>query len=661
MRTSPTIEAFIPEQFPGEYEEPQQARYNDEVRTRAAEREAIDNALTGVFGYKKHGWQNTHDTPRVAQVLAYGTAGLADWADRHIAAAANEANGTLVLAESTGARVAAEATARGLTRAMTAEPKDPEDLDSFTSTEGKVNWAFEKKIPEVFTKVQTELGRKIEDAQTNALAVQIDGNKLVYRGDRPLYVYNEFSGIRPLAPKDANTHNMHKLEAGRNLVIMTGTHELNDSLTLQIGQTVRRIMAEPTQKRSALEATRIAERLHAEFSTDKPAGPIMVSMVKVKAAAAPQPEKAPSRHVKWWSPQDLANFALVKMMTREPAPSGAPASTNTSAKRHNRLTSRKLVAGASVAGIAGLGYMLVREALSATGKAELPHLGALIPHTPHLSDHQLFSEIPKPNVPITHKTGGGTVTTPASHPFITSYMARAHDAANGGHASNITNISRQALEYYGHAAGLSNAKINGLSHDQTIINQLNQAFMHDSHNSHNVLALHDKHHFLYAGDSYSTHDQAALAKKIVASHAHTHTTPPANTKTGTLPPVSHLPGNPLVKIGTPRPLRAGDHVSGSTELSKANPILTTVAALGAAAVGILGIRAGRRQSLRRKQIDARNNLTPEGNLLYPLHGKLKRYRELAQTGLLTPNMLNSSSSDASTREIVRVPAARRGM
>jgi len=634
VKTDLTAETFIANYPPNDNAPDCQPQYHDTASMRRAyEEQAVNNALKDVFGNTKHRWQKPPDTPP-AQMVDYGVAGTSDIENVHVVTSVNPVTGTLVLAEGTGSRVAAEATARGFQRAMEAKQTH---RAGFATTAGNIQDTLQRAIPNVIAKAQAELGTSANKTNATALAVQITGNLLVYTGDRPLYVYNEAGECKRLIYGTVNTGSRHVLEPGRNIIIMSGGRATDDDLpcTAIVGEKLRTILGQPAaQEAKNTEATRIAEELRHALASGQSAGTLMVAIANVNSSAKARPETAPKPSQLIRRTSGLANLALAKLMLPNHSEHNPEANDNPSRKR--RAVIGKLAANTAALGV---GYGLVRETLALSGRIHLPHLGFLEHHSSPLNTNLLLANKPS-HTQLTGSTGitiGLEANHPAPHgtPFPNTYTALSHDTANGGRPTNVSSISRQVLASYGRQAGMSQVDIQRITHDDTLIGRLNTAFMHDKHNPQNRLVRYDRSHFLNNRSTYSTQDQATMAQKIIASHMHQSApTRPAPLPTVPAAPASPLPKGPLnIANNIPPPHRLIGTEHGSSHL------LTLIDVVGIAGVGTAAVRALHSQNVQKAYADARRELHLDGNLHVRMHGKGRRYDILKKTGLFRPDMI----------------------
>ena len=209
------------------------------------------------------------------------------------------------------------------------------------------------------------------------------------------------------------------------------------------------------------------------------------------------------------------------------------------------------------AGTIALGvYQFVAGAMELTGRGSLPDSATLAGMLHHLKGgggnsalhHLTPGATPDAGPPTGHPAGGpdaGPVTPPPvethAKPPSTIYHALSHDPLNDGKATTVTGISIREIDTYGHRMGYSPHQIELLKKDQTLINQVNHAFMRE-----NPDVQHDPRNYVYAGVDYHTQKTGTFTQEAITArarqlHMHPSTTTPAPAQTTTPPPATSAP------------------------------------------------------------------------------------------------------------------------
>ena len=539
--------------------------------------EETERALMDVYGFPGRRKMRLGEQLNRAQILDVGYAGMHDQPGALTALNVSPQNGSLALAEGTGAETGADVAARGFGYAMHA--RQTQHAKTIAAAVGLVRQSADK-IPKAIRLAQKHRAEQ-EPTTGTVTGVQLFDNKVIVDGRRPVFIYDLQTAdcIWVNRGGKAGTY-AHTLNVGQHIIVMSTGRNSDDELqSLKVRTAIENVLAEPGSGR-ALNAQAMAEALHEELANNNSRGALLVGHINLRPwqdwrpfwkKMADYTVRIPSTAV-----YGLAAFAVEKKRRQL-------YETRTTAGRLGRAAA--IVGDLALdVGFLAFAYTMVRAGM---GAAEEAH--SLINTGPDLSTSGLHA-FPGTDIPsiVDHQPPPHVVD-----PYTESRVAAGHDPISHNRPSTVWNWSQDALQHYGKEEGLPQSAIDKLTHDDDTVQKVNQAFYHD-HNANNQRVADDPRHWLDAGGRYSQVDQGQAAHEIVLDTKHElglDTPPPA-----VVEPVAPPPSDPGPAVVAPLPPSAPKNTIDSIPQALAENWAPIAAASG---TGLLAFGAAARH--RRKQ------------------------------------------------------------
>ncbi len=538
-------------------------RQEDEPTTLAlwdpAAGEAMHRALVQVLKHQKHRSVEQRGQPRTARIIGYGMAGPEGARNDHNAAwLVNDVAGTMTLSTSILSPIAAEAAVQAFDRSVNKATRRG------VRPKRKLRDALRHDIPAVIDRTRALYDRSIpEPGVPETLGVHIVGNQLFYGGEHTLVVHHvDTDTYTWLTPSTRDGAGRHTLGPGSHVVLMhtDPRHTVGaDVISAHIKEGLSRRLAVPAdmspedwaEREPAARSQQLAEHVRQRFIRGgaHTSTRVLASIVEVAGDTSGSSLRHlsnlnPVRMVEWINAATRIQLSDLSSRNR------ALQSALNGRGRAGRLGSFGLalasLPGAVIASrlAPGLAHDLSIVALALTEGTDATAMDATTGATTTgiaaaaygLAHHAAIPDVPAP--PAEH-------AAPEFHDG--EYTATSHDAGNGGHASNITNMAQQSLAYYGKQAGLSDAQIRDLEHNQTVLDGAIDAFAGDKADPDNGRVVAYPQMWVLNQTDYSLHDMNTFDQHAVAEYAQQHgasVAPPAAPVTPTDPTTPANPATP---------------------------------------------------------------------------------------------------------------------